>query len=412
MKRFGILLAAWLVFGRFSPGIAAEPPAVSLRSGDRIVLVGGTLIEREQREGYWETALMLRHPNLDLTVRNLGWSGDTVFGEARAWFDPPEKGYQRLVEQTITEKPTVILLNYGLNESYAGNSGLERFAKQYERLLNDLSPAKARMVLMLPPLAESMPAPLPSVEATNARLEVYRQRIRDIAAKRGLPTIDIQPRIDAMPAEWKRIHRTDNGLHLSAAGYRRTATLFADLFASDQPWSVSLNADGTVAKQSGVTATAEPAGKKVTLQLHDATLPLPTFLPTLPDAAYPPHELRKIVATGWEGNFQLRAGNADLGTVSAADLAKGVTITRGPMFEQSEQVRKQVVLKNQHYFNKWRPQNDTYLYGFRKHEQGQNFKELAQFDPLIAAAEKQIAELRHPKPVTLVMEPQTAPLPR
>ena len=38
----------------------------------------------------------------------------------------------------------------------------------------------------------------------------------------------------------------------------------------------------------------------------------------------------------------------------------------------------------------------TYLFGFRKHEQGQNAKEIVEFDPLIAEQEKKIAELRVP----------------
>ena len=46
------------------------------------------------------------------------------------------------------------------------------------------------------------------------------------------------------------------------------------------------------------------------------------------------------------------------------------------------------------FFHRWRPQNHTYLFGFRKHEQGQNAKEIVQFDPLVEKAEKQIAELK------------------
>ena len=34
----------------------------------------------------------------------------------------------------------------------------------------------------------------------------------------------------------------------------------------------------------------------------------------------------------------------------------------------------------------------TYLFGFRKHEQGRNASEIPQFDPLIADLEKQIYE--------------------
>ena len=46
--------------------------------------------------------------------------------------------------------------------------------------------------------------------------------------------------------------------------------------------------------------------------------------------------------------------------------------------------------KNQLFFHRYRPQNETYLYLFRKHEQGNNAVEIPQFDPLIKKADKAI----------------------
>ena len=57
-------------------------------------------------------------------------------------------------------------------------------------------------------------------------------------------------------------------------------------------------------------------------------------------------------------------------------------------------LRRAVVAKNEQFFNKWRPQNETYLFGFRKHEQGRNATEIAEFDPFIAKAEDEIAKIR------------------
>ena len=55
---------------------------------------------------------------------------------------------------------------------------------------------------------------------------------------------------------------------------------------------------------------------------------------------------------------------------------------------------KMVLEKNRLFFHRWRPQNEIYLFGSRKHEQGNNGVEIPQFDPLIAEKEKQIAALR------------------
>ncbi len=83
---------------------AAEP--FEWKDGDRVVLIGGTLIEREQRYGYWEAALTSRWPDRNITFRNLGWSGDTVFGEARAGFGAAAEGFAHLRQHVLELKPT------------------------------------------------------------------------------------------------------------------------------------------------------------------------------------------------------------------------------------------------------------------------------------------------------------------
>ena len=56
----------------------------------------------------------------------------------------------------------------------------------------------------------------------------------------------------------------------------------------------------------------------------------------------------------------------------------------------SETLRTRIVDKNQLFFHRYRPQNETYLFLFRKHEQGNNAVEIPQFDPLIDAADRAI----------------------
>src|SRR3954468_20891027 len=107
-----ILLSALLLFASAAPGQTSRPP-FEFKDGDRIVLLGSTIIEREQKFGFLETAIALGAPDKKLTVRNLGWSGDTVFGHARSYFGPPEEGIERLSAHLEMLKPTVVLLCYG-----------------------------------------------------------------------------------------------------------------------------------------------------------------------------------------------------------------------------------------------------------------------------------------------------------
>ena len=57
---------------------------------------------------------------------------------------------------------------------------------------------------------------------------------------------------------------------------------------------------------------------------------------------------------------------------------------------RSEELQKLIRQKDQLFFHRYRPQNETYLFLFRKHEQGNNAVEIPQFDPLIQAADEAI----------------------
>ena len=60
----------------------------------------------------------------------------------------------------------------------------------------------------------------------------------------------------------------------------------------------------------------------------------------------------------------------------------------------AENLRKAILKKNELFFHRSRPANMAYIFGFRKREQGRNAVEIPQFDPLVAAKEKEIAQLR------------------
>ena len=52
--------------------------------------------------------------------------------------------------------------------------------------------------------------------------------------------------------------------------------------------------------------------------------------------------------------------------------------------------------KNEIAFHRWRPENFTYLYLFRAHEQPGTAAETPDFEPLVTKAEQQIAKARVP----------------
>src|SRR6516165_1093605 len=184
------LLSYSLLLSVLAPRARAAEP-FELKDGDRVVLVGSTLIEREQRYGYWETALTTNFPDRNITFRNLGWSGDTVFGEARAAFDPVPEGFRRLKDHVLALKPTVIILAYGTNESFEGEAGLPKFVEGLNTLLDTLAPAKARIVLLSPLRQEDLGRPLPDPATNNKNLALYSDAIRKVAEKRHARFVDL-----------------------------------------------------------------------------------------------------------------------------------------------------------------------------------------------------------------------------
>jgi putative heme-binding domain-containing protein len=61
---------------------------------------------------------------------------------------------------------------------------------------------------------------------------------------------------------------------------------------------------------------------------------------------------------------------------------------------RGSELRKALQRKNELFFHRWRPANHTYIFGFRKREQGRNAVEIEQFDSLLEGADGRIAALR------------------
>src|SRR5262249_46460700 len=110
-----------------------------------------------------------------------------------------------------------------------------------------------------------------------------------------------------------------------------------------------------------------------------------------------------FVAKGLDADrYNLKIDGTTVAIVRSPKFGGLGLIGSGPEIDQAEKLRQTIIAKNELYFHRWRPQNVTYLFGFRKHEQGNNAVEIPQFDPLVSEKEKEIAKLR--KPVEHVYE--------
>lgn len=388
--------------GWFGLALVLACPAAAapfeLHDGDRVVMIGSTVIEREAAEGYIETRLTAAYPGRRIMFRNLGWSGDTVWGHARAGFDTEVQGFERLVAHVKSLEPTVLIVGYGNVESFAGAAGRKNFSDGLERLLNQLELKQTRLVYLSPSPHEALPAPLPDATAHNGQLSEYSLVIHEAALRRGGRFVDLLNLLNRPPGAARF---TDNGIHLTPYGYWQAATAIAYALESPQPnWRIDVDLTQGAITASGMqlhqlSTAVDGCQFAATDLLLTPCLPPESTSPHSPEIVAPARLLR--VAGLSPGAYALQMDGEVIAVALAQEWAQGVALTAGPPLRQAEELRTAIREKNELYFHRWRPQNDTYLFGFRKHEQGNNAVEVSQFDPLVAEKEQQIAALAVPR---------------
>lgn len=316
-------LALLVVFMAFHNVKANEP---ILKDNDRIALIGNTFVERAQAFGHIEASILVSSPAKNLMFRNLGWSGDSVFNDARSYFGPPKEGRERLGRAVSELKPTVVFICYGTGAAMSINqewtyeksnltsvigagleADLEVFLNGYRQLIENVKNSAGgdlrEIVLVTPPPLENLGAPLPDQVENNANLAAFSKAIVELANEKQIKSLDLFSAIGHSAAVADP-PLTENGVHYGEAGYQ-------------------------------------------------------------------------MISNHWLSGIGLKPE-----AVSKTDFSK------------YSKLQNLVIEKNRLFFHRWRPANETYLFLFRKHEQGNNAKEIPMFDPLIEEKEKEINQIR------------------
>ena len=107
----------------------AAPAKLELRRGDHICIIGNTLADRMQHDGWLETYFHSRFPKHQLVFRNLGFSGDELTLRLRsANFGSPDDWLRK----TNTD---VVFAFFGYNESFAGAKDLPKFKQDLDAFI-------------------------------------------------------------------------------------------------------------------------------------------------------------------------------------------------------------------------------------------------------------------------------------
>ena len=219
-------------------GIAAA--TFELREKDHICIVGNTLAERMQYDGWLETLLQARFPKHELVVRNLGFSGDEVatrlrsknFGTPDEWLSgkgEPIGGYRENRFEGTNTKADVIFAFFGYNESFAGKAGVDAFKQKLADWLKHTLAQRyngktaPRVVLFSPIAHEDLGNPdLPDGRENNERLDLYTRAMAEVAKAQGVTFVDLFAPSRQLYAASKA-PLTLQGIHLNVEGSQQVA---------------------------------------------------------------------------------------------------------------------------------------------------------------------------------------------
>ena len=203
-----VLRSLFLLFAVVAFADEGPPPT--------ILFYGNSMVERLLEEGELEAHLQLASATHDLRVRSLAWTGDEV-----GWRLRPE-GYVEHLKSLLAAWPAeVVVLGYGMNESFAGMAGLADFRRQYELYLREITRlhAGAKLVLLSPLAVEGN-------ELRNADVAAYSAVIAELAQARGAQFVDLFAASKKAYAE-ETAPLTTQGIHLNAAGCHLLAPVIA-----------------------------------------------------------------------------------------------------------------------------------------------------------------------------------------
>ncbi|MDG1854534.1 MAG: GDSL-type esterase/lipase family protein [Verrucomicrobiales bacterium] len=218
----GILTALSLIISS-----SAALAKFEFQKGDSVCLIGNSLPDRFNHDGWFEAVLQSELKGQEVRFRNLGFTGDTVKERPRNSGFPSPENYLKICEADV------IFAFFGYNESFKGEKGLESFMNDLSGMIDNYTKLKPngksapRFVLFSPIAHEDLKSPnLPDGKANNVRLEQYTAAIKAVAEKKGVTFVDLFSPSKALYSKSKEA-LTINGVHLNELGNRHVAEVIA-----------------------------------------------------------------------------------------------------------------------------------------------------------------------------------------
>ena len=347
MKRFLSLVLFLLATSAF----AGDKPFL-FQKGDRVTFLGDSITAQYQYSSDIELYLTTRFPEYKIVFLNAGIGGDTANG-----------GAGRFQSSVLDDKPTVVTINFGMNDAGYGKFNPAANKVYVEKTAAMLAAAKAAGVRV----AVVSPNAVDRRNRENFKLYVETQKefyapLKDVSAAGGALFVDqyatTRAALEKMEADKAdKVVPFGDGFHTSSPGGLLMAhAILTGLNAPAKVTSATVDAaakqgDGVRCKIENITA----ADGGVSFDRTDEIIPMPVspdWVSLLPYV----NNLKDLNDYGLKvtglaaGNYEVLMDGKRVMTATAEQLAAGVNLglaTTGPVYDQGKKVSDAINAKNQ-----------------------------------------------------------------
>lgn len=311
--------------------LCAAPADPVFRDGDRVVFLGDSITVLHTWTRLVEVAVRLRHPEWSLTFINSGIGGNTA-----------EDALARLDVDVLAHKPTVVFVNFGMNDaSFPEGSSGAAFEKNMTALLDALAAAKVRRVVWLDttPYDTSVGSGNALNRRRVARITELLEFEKKTAAERSLPLVLENDAVTRAIASWKAAKRGEvlmpdrihpgPALHGVMAAEALAASEF-DVTPSRVKVTVKDGAARIDGRDGGVAWDGEAP---LRLDLAGLKSPLPFVLPLADAKLLDSKSLVSLASLNVsvaglapKRRYLVRAGTLEVGRFTGTQLSAGVEV--------------------------------------------------------------------------------------
>jgi lysophospholipase L1-like esterase len=162
-------------FAKFNPRLAPPPGPLLLKRGDRLAIIGDSITEQKIYSRIIETYLTACVPQLEISSRQYGWSGERTEGFLN-----------RMDKDCLRFKPTIATLAYGMNDTrYRPFDMLNGkwYHDHYSEVVHKLKNSGARVIVGSPGCAGKIASWVKSRSGTLDEHNLHLCALRDIALR-------------------------------------------------------------------------------------------------------------------------------------------------------------------------------------------------------------------------------------